>query len=147
MEEIKLHFTDQIEKKELPLEIKDWLGDKAVSTSFKTFDLAYIFCSDDEILEMNKQFLNHDYYTDILTFDLSETKEHLEAECYISLERVSENAKNLKKGYDKELFRVMAHGLLHLLGYDDKTKEQVKQMRSQENEMLTKLRSTWNVNF
>lgn len=119
--------------------------------------LSFIFCSDEYLLNINRQFLNHDYYTDIITFPLTQTKEELEAEIYISIDRVKENAEKYtddrpltidhRKGkasplslaprpFDLELRRVIFHGILHLLGYKDKTKTQQTQMRKMENEWL-----------
>lgn len=92
----------------------------------------YLFCSDTYLLKMNRQFLSHDYYTDVITFDLSETKEIIKGEIYISVERVKENAKNLNVPFEKELKRVLFHGALHLCGYKDKTKREIKAMRNKE---------------
>jgi len=94
--------------------------------------LHYIFCSDAALLEMNRQFLNHDYYTDIITFTLSEKGYPIDAEIYISLDRVRDNATLLKQTYKRELHRVIFHGALHLCGYKDKTKQEVAIMRKKE---------------
>lgn len=91
----------------------------------------YIFCSDKRLLEINRQFLNHDFYTDIITFDLSEGRS-TEAEIYISIDRVRENAKNLGYSFKSELHRVIFHGALHLCGYGDKTKKEKEKMRKKE---------------
>ena len=125
----------------------------------QSIKLSYIFCSDEYLLNINRQFLNHDYYTDIITFPLSEDKKHIEAEIYISIERVKENSAKFKvqntKRKDKsnpsplgegarradgvtELHRVMFHGVLHLLGYKDKTKAQKTEMRKMEDKWLKK---------
>jgi probable rRNA maturation factor len=85
---------------------------------------------------MNRNFLGHDYYTDIITFDNSEEKGILFAELYISLDRVKENAISLHVAFEIELFRVMAHGILHLCGYGDKTPDEIKTMREKENYYL-----------
>jgi probable rRNA maturation factor len=92
----------------------------------------YIFCSDEYLLEINRQFLNHDYYTDIITFNLSESKE-ITGEVYISLDRVKENAGLLNVAFLDELVRVVFHGALHLCGYKDKKKSDIELMRSNEN--------------
>lgn len=94
--------------------------------------LNYIFCSDRRILEINRQFLQHDYYTDIITFELSESGP-VEAEIYISIDRVRDNAKKLSLSIKSELHRVIFHGVLHLCGYGDKGVEQEKKMRKMEN--------------
>ena len=91
----------------------------------------YIFCSDKRLLEINRQFLKHDYYTDIITFDLSET-DSTQAEIYISIDRVKDNAKLLDVSFKSELHRVILHGALHLCGYGDKTKAEKFEMREKE---------------
>ena len=96
----------------------------------------YIFCSDDYLLEVNKQYLDHDYYTDIITFDNSEEKGKLEGDIFVSIERVKENAENLKLAFDVELRRVLVHGLLHLIGFSDSDQELKNQMRAKEDECL-----------
>ncbi|CAN5255505.1 rRNA maturation RNase YbeY [soil metagenome] len=91
----------------------------------------YIFCSDDYLLHINKAFLQHDYYTDIITFDLSE-KKLIIGEIYISIDRVRENAEVNKASFKEEILRVIFHGALHLCGYNDKTKSEVLTMRQKE---------------
>lgn len=98
--------------------------------------LTYIFCTDDALLERNIQFLNHDTYTDIITFDLSEDENHLIGEIYISIDRVKENAEKFQTSYENELHRVIFHGWLHLVGYADKSEEQKAIMRSMEDKHL-----------
>ena len=101
--------------------------------------LAYIFCSDEYLLKMNMQYLSHDYYTDIISFDLSESKRSPTCgEVYISVERVKENAKINSVPMEDELHRVVFHGALHLCGYKDKTQPQKIQMRGKENYYLKK---------
>jgi probable rRNA maturation factor len=99
-------------------------------------NLNYIFCSDDALLEINRRHLQHDYYTDIITFDLSENAEAISGEIYISTDRVRDNAKQLGKSINEELHRVIFHGVLHLCGYKDKSPKQSKQMRSAEDRYL-----------
>ena len=98
--------------------------------------LQYVFCSDKYLLNINKQFLNHDYYTDIISFDLSETKGQLIGDVYISVDRVKENAKTLKTTQTNELLRVIFHGALHFCGYKDKKPADAKLMRSMEDKWL-----------
>jgi rRNA maturation RNase YbeY len=98
--------------------------------------LIYVFCSDKYLLKINQRFLKHNYYTDILTFDLSKTQKIIEAEIYISVDRVKENSKELKINTNLEFLRVIFHGALHLCGYSDKTKNQKQEMRKKENEYL-----------
>jgi probable rRNA maturation factor len=100
-------------------------------------ELQYIFCSDDYLLDINRQYLNHDYYTDIITFDLSEMGQSINAEIYISVDRVRENAREFGSSLRQELHRVIFHGALHLCGYKDKTSAQEKEMRKMEEKYLT----------
>ncbi len=98
--------------------------------------LSYVFCSDEYLLDINKQFLDHDTLTDIITFDYS-SEGLIEGEIYISTDRVAENAVTFNVGFQDELLRVMAHGALHLVGYKDKTKEETQIMREKESEMIS----------
>lgn len=98
--------------------------------------LDYIFCSDKYLLKMNRSFLKHDYFTDIITFDLSSTKNKVQGEIYISLDRVIDNARSLKIPIKEELLRVIFHGALHLCGYKDKRKKEALTMREKEDEYL-----------
>ena len=116
--------------------LKTFIERRVLSESKKKLQLSYVFCSDTFLLDINKQFLNHDFYTDIITFPLSENAKEIEAEIYISIERVKENATGLKIDFKDELMRVLFHGVLHLLGFKDKTKTQEKAMRAKENEWI-----------
>jgi probable rRNA maturation factor len=98
----------------------------------------YIFCSDEYLLDLNRAHLNHDTYTDIITFELSPKNASLLADIYISVERVKENAQTLDTGFQKEIHRVIFHGALHLCGYKDKTRGQAKKMRNMEELYLNK---------
>jgi len=93
----------------------------------------YIFCNDEYLLGINRQFLNHDTYTDIITFDLSEKETELIGEIYISTERIAENAAKFKTTFDRELHRVIFHGALHLCGFKDKKPADKQEMTRQEN--------------
>ena len=95
----------------------------------------FVFCSDEFLLELNRKFLSHKTYTDILTFDYSEGNEIM-AEIYISIDRVKENALKLKVSFEEELHRVMIHGVLHCFGYEDKKKASQKKIRRKEDEYL-----------
>jgi probable rRNA maturation factor len=97
----------------------------------------YVFCSDEYLLNINRDFLAHDYYTDIITFGLSEPGEPVEAEIYISTDRVKENAGQLGISFKEEMLRVIFHGALHLCGYKDKKKTEIALMRSKENHYLS----------
>jgi probable rRNA maturation factor len=98
--------------------------------------ITYVFCSDKFLLQMNRDFLKHDYYTDIITFGLSEKGQPVEAEVYISLDRVKENAQTLGINRTNETLRVIFHGALHLCGYKDKTKSEITLMREKEDHYL-----------
>lgn len=118
-----------------PLKIKGWLSSIILSEKKKEGKISYIFVSDEELLKINREFLKHDTYTDIVTFDYSEGKT-LSSEIYISVDRVKENAEKLKIEFDSELRRVMVHGVFHLCGYKDKKKEEKELMRKKESAAL-----------
>lgn len=99
-------------------------------------ELQYIFCSDHYLLKINRQYLNHDFYTDIITFDLSEKGQLINAEVYISVDRVRENAREFGSSLRQELHRVMFHGALHLCGYKDKKPKDAQVMRQMEDKWL-----------
>lgn len=101
--------------------------------------LNYIFCSDKELLKINTLYLKHDFYTDIITFDLSESKNKILAEAYISIDRVKDNAKIQNTSYYAELYRVMIHGILHLCGYKDKSKREKEIIRGKEQYYLSQI--------
>ena len=104
----------------------------------KPGDIAYIFCSDEKILEINKQYLQHDYFTDIITFDYSDGKK-ISGDIFISLDTVKSNSEKFKTSYNEELFRVIIHGILHLCGLKDKSSNDAKLMREAENNALNLL--------
>ena len=116
-------------------ETKNWIKKVIEHFNKKVGNITYIFCSDEEILRINKLYLNHDYYTDIITFDYSE-KDKLSGDLFISLETVKTNSEKFNTEYEEELNRVMIHGILHLCGYDDKTNLMKHEMREKENEAL-----------
>jgi probable rRNA maturation factor len=99
----------------------------------------YIFCSDNYLLKLNIEFLKHDYFTDVITFDYSEGRV-LAGDIYISIERVKNNSVIYKQFYSDELIRVISHGLLHLLKYNDKEEEEIKMMRQKESQLLGKIK-------
>lgn len=110
----------------------------SIASEHKTISLInYIFCSDEYLHKVNVEYLNHDYYTDIITFDNSESPDEIEGDIFISIDRVSDNAQNEGVPFIKELRRVMIHGVLHLIGYNDKTDEEQILMRQKENEYLS----------
>jgi probable rRNA maturation factor len=119
---------------------KSWLKEVISAENKKLGELNYIFCSDAFLADVNLQYLNHATLTDIITFDTSENIHLIEGEVYISIERVNENAIKFKVSFEQELHRVMVHGVLHLLGYSDKTSQQKKIMRKKEDAYLSLLR-------
>lgn len=116
---------------------KTWLEDIILSEGKKLGEINYIFCDDEYLLKVNQDYLQHDYYTDIITFDYVKGRT-ISGEIFVSLQRISDNASTLSKDYEEELRRVLAHGVLHLLGYKDKSKEEEQLMRSKEDYYLAK---------
>ena len=118
--------------------LKKVLNMVALNEGFKMGRIDYIFCDDQYLLEINKAYLQHDFFTDIITFDYTENNK-LSGEIYVSIERIKDNAIRFKSDVINELNRVIIHGLLHLCGYKDKTKIQKVEMRSKEDEYLSKI--------
>jgi probable rRNA maturation factor len=116
-----------------------WIEKVARQEKAAIKSIQYIFCTDNYLLQINKDFLNHSTYTDIITFDYSEGKA-IEAEIYISVERVKENASKFKTTFENELRRVIIHGVLHLVGYGDKTPAKKALMRKKEEACLSLLK-------
>lgn len=115
--------------------LRSWIQKVCRSHQFSVSQIQFVFCSDEYLLDINRQFLQHDYYTDIITFD--NTQDHqVELEAYISLDRVRDNAKQNKETIQRELHRVMIHGVLHALGYKDKKNSDVQAMRTAEENAL-----------
>ncbi len=119
------------------IKIKKWIL-KSIEAEKKNVNfISFNFCSDDFILELNNNALKHNYYTDIITFELNNKNENIEGDIYISVDRVKENAKILKESFTDELHRVIIHGVLHLCGYKDKSSKESKKMREKENYYLS----------
>ncbi|MDH5380447.1 MAG: rRNA maturation RNase YbeY [Cyclobacteriaceae bacterium] len=116
---------------------KAWIKQVVNQEGHVVKTLNYIFCDDEYLLEINKQHLQHHFYTDIITFDLSEKEEDIEGDIYVSLDRVKENAVKHSESFNDELDRVLIHGVLHLLGFGDKDDLSTKEMRMKENECLS----------
>ena len=117
-----------------------WIADAISNEGFSFSEINYIFCNDAYLLDINKQFLNHDTYTDIISFDYSVGK-ILQGDIYISTERVAENAKIFNVSFKDELLRVLIHGVLHYCGYKDKTESDKTLMRSKEDLYISKFLS------
>lgn len=116
---------------------KAWLKKVADKEGFKVKNLNYIFCSDEYLHKINVEYLEHDTYTDIITFDNSEDDDVIEGDIFVSIERVKENSQTLNTVFEDELKRVIVHGLLHLCGYDDHTPEDKAEMRRLESEYIS----------
>ena len=115
-----------------------WLKKSVNSLGFTIGELSFIFCSDEYIKKINIKYLSHHFFTDVITFNYSKEK-LLFGDVYISIERVKENSKTYKTSFNEEMFRVIIHGVLHLCGFDDKTKEEKSLMRSKENDFLSSI--------
>lgn len=138
MKKVSFHYADR------QLNIPDKTGIKAAVEELFILEkreldhIEYIFCSDEYLLEINKQYLQHDFYTDIVTFDLSEEKDETIGEVYVSVDRIKDNATKLKQPLKNEVLRVIFHGSLHLCGYKDKSDKDSKLMRSKEDFYIDK---------
>lgn len=116
-------------------EVASWIKSVAASYNQKVGDVAYIFCTDEKILEVNNQYLKHDYYTDIITFDYSEN-DTISGDLFISLDTVKSNAEQFGTDYNEELHRIIIHGILHLCGINDVSEEERQNMTKCENKAL-----------
>lgn len=116
--------------------LKSWISTIVAEEKREIENLSFVFCDDEYLLEINRTHLDHDYYTDIITFDLTEHEAVLVGEMYISIPRIRENAQENHSTFADELHRVMIHGVLHLLGFGDKGEEEAKEMRLRENKAL-----------
>mgnify|MGYP000031598259 CR=1 FL=1 len=139
--ELITFFTEDISFQiEQPKKLKAWLNKVASHFQSEIREINYIYCSDNYILEINKTYLSHDYYTDIITFDQRDDQNQpIAADIFISIDRVHENAGTQQISFSSELHRVMVHGLLHLIGYNDKTKAEAEEMRKTEDASLSLL--------
>lgn len=131
---IEFHFESDFRIAN-PAAYSSWVASIIASEHFQAGEINYIFCSDMYLLDLNQRYLNHDTFTDIITFDYSEGKTLL-GDLFISTERVAENAQTYEVAFQHELLRVMSHGLLHLMGYNDKSEEQRREMRQKEDEKI-----------
>ena len=116
--------------------VKAWIERVVQGYGKSVGELYYYFCSDDKLLEINQERLGHDFYTDIVTFPLTDCETVLSSEFCISLNRIKENAETFGRSYESELHRVIIHGVLHLIGFDDHSEEEEREMREKEEEAL-----------
>jgi len=128
---VKFRLTHQTE-------LRDWIKSVLKFYGYQVNRVNYIFCSDKYLLKINKKYLNHNYFTDIITFDNSIKRKNVEADIFISIDRVKDNAARYKTTFRDELHRVIIHGALHLTGFNDKTKSQQSKMRKAEDLWLSK---------
>lgn len=140
MGQIPIHFFSEdisytLKQKGL---VRNWIRNTILAENQRLRELNFIFCSDNYLLSINQQYLNHDTFTDIITFDNSENKPEIAGDIFISLDRIRENAKNFDVRESDELHRVMIHGTLHLLGYPDKGKSAKALMTEKEDLYLSK---------
>jgi rRNA maturation RNase YbeY len=131
----KTSFTPKNQKK-----LAEWISNVISSEDFEVGEINYIFCDDIYLHKINQEFLNHDTYTDIISFDYTLGKE-VGGDIFISIERVLENAEEFNEVFENELHRVMIHGVLHFMGYKDKTKKDKILMRTKENEKISIINS------
>lgn len=125
------YFFENIDSKAIHPSTSEWLENLIITENKKLGDINYIFCDDDYLLQVNRDYLDHDYYTDIITFDYVKGKT-ISGDIFVSLPRILDNASTLSQDFDQEFNRVLAHGILHLCGYKDKTEEEQIQMREKE---------------
>lgn len=133
---ITFHFEDTKFEFKRKVLTRRWLKLVAESEIRRIGDIAVIFCSDNYILDVNRRYLEHDYFTDIITFDYCEG-DRLSGDLFISVDTVRENSVEYGTDFDEELDRVIVHGVLHLIGYDDHTEEETAEMRAKENYYLS----------
>jgi probable rRNA maturation factor len=138
MQKVQFYFLDRKPALRERTRLKLFIEKLFITEKKKQGSLSYIFCSDEHLLTINRDFLKHDFYTDVITFDLSSSKNEIDGEVYLSVDRIRDNAKQLRVSFKEELHRVIFHGALHLCGYKDKKKEDEKDMRIAENRYLKK---------
>lgn len=140
MEEIVYHYETDFKLEESAV-ISLWLNAAIDEEGMELGELNFIFCDDEYLLKVNIEHLDHDYYTDIITFDYCQDKTVI-SDLFISVDRVADNAKTYNVTFEEELHRVMVHGVMHLCGYKDKTEEEALKMREKEDHYLNKLETT-----
>ena len=131
-----IHFFYENTSEIIEENIKPWIEKIIITEEKRLGEINYILCDDEYLLKINQDYLQHDYYTDIITFD-SVRGEAISGEIFVSLQRIKDNASLISKNYEEEKKRVIAHGILHLCGYKDKTEEEQKTMRAKEDFYLS----------
>ncbi len=134
------YFFENIDSKAIHPSTSEWLENLIITENKKLGDINYIFCDDDYLLQVNRDYLDHDYYTDIITFDYVKGKT-ISGDIFVSLPRILDNASTLSQDFDQEFNRVLAHGILHLCGYKDKTEEEQIQMREKEDFYMSQFKN------
>ncbi|MGM5630188.1 rRNA maturation RNase YbeY [Apibacter raozihei] len=135
------YFSNNNFKLKEKLKRKKWLKQAIINENKKVGDINYIFCSDEQLLDINIKYLQHNYYTDIITFDYREN-DLISGDIYISTDRIQENAENLNESFEDELNRVLIHGVLHIIGYKDKSTDDSLLMRTKENYYINIFKNT-----
>ena len=131
------YFFENIDTRNIHPDITAWLENLIITEDKKPGDISYIFCDDDYLLKVNQDYLDHDYYTDVITFDYVKGKT-ISGDIFVSLPRILENADLLSQDFEREFRRVLAHGVLHLCGYKDKSESDAREMREKEEFYLAK---------
>ena len=138
MQKVQFYFLDRSLALKERTRLKRFIENIFVLEKKRLGNLSYIFCSDEHLITINRDFLKHDFYTDVITFDLGSSKNEIEGEVYLSVDRIRDNAKQLEVSFKEELHRVIFHGILHLCGYKDKKREDIIIMREMEEKYLKK---------
>jgi len=136
MQKVHFYFLDRKPALKERTRLKEFIETLFIAEKKQLGSISYVFCSDEHLLGMNKDFLKHDFYTDVITFDLSADKGVIEGEVYLSVDRIKDNAKAMGFSFAEELHRVIFHGALHLCGYTDKRPADIKTMRTKEDKYL-----------
>ena len=131
------YFFENIDTRTIHPDITAWLENLIITEDKKPGDISYIFCDDDYLLKVNQDYLDHDYYTDVITFDYVKGKT-ISGDIFVSLPRILDNADLLAQDFEREFRRVLAHGVLHLCGYKDKSEADAREMREKEEFYLAK---------
>ncbi len=136
MHKVQFYFLDRRPALKARTVLKLFIEKLFILEKRRLGNLSYIFCSDDHILGINRDFLKHDFFTDVITFDLSQFENEIQGEVYLSVDRIKDNSKQLGVSFKEELHRVIFHGALHLCGYKDKNNKDEAKMRQRENKYL-----------